>query len=292
MEIHQLRYFLAVVQTGTFTAAAETCHVSQPSLSAQVAKLEGELGGPLLQRGRHGARLTQRGELFRPRAAEALAQLETGRRELEELAGLRRGSVALGCLPTTGAYLLPQLLRAFLDDYPAIQVRLQEASSPQLGRALRNFEIEIAIMDEAGLGEGIVAEPLFGEPLVVAVPPDHPFAGRESLSMRELDGQAFILMKHGHGYRQIVLDALAAAGVSPRIVYESDEIETVQRLVEAGLGISIVPEMVCKEKGPVYSRIEAPSPFRTLLLARREGSELSPPTSAMREAALRVLRGR
>lgn len=292
MEIHQLKYFLAVVQTGSFTAAAEACHVSQPSLSAQIAKLEDELDGRLLQRGRHGARLTQRGELFRPRAAEALAQLETGRRELEELAGLRRGSVALGCLPTTGAYLLPQLLRAFLDEYPAIQVRLQEASSPQLGRALRDFEIEVAIMDEAGLGEGIVAEPLFGEPLVVAMPPDHPFAGRATLSMRELEGQAFILMKHGHGYRQIVLDALAAAGVSPRIVYESDEIETVQRLVEAGLGMSIVPKMVCKEKGPSYSAIEAPSPFRTLLLARREGSELSPPASAMRDAALRVLRER
>ena len=95
----------AVGQPGVFSAAAEACHVSQPSLSAQIAKLEDELDGRLLQRGRHGARLTQRGELFRPRAADALAQPETGPRELAEPAGLRRGTVALGCLPTTGAYL-------------------------------------------------------------------------------------------------------------------------------------------------------------------------------------------
>jgi DNA-binding transcriptional LysR family regulator len=292
MEIHQLRYFLSIAQTGSFTAAAEACHVSQPSLSAQVAKLERELGGPLFERGRHGARMTQRGEIFRVRAAEALAQLETGRRELEELTGLRRGSVALGCLPTTGAYLLPQLLRAFLDEYPDVHVRLQEASSPQLGRALRNFEIEIAIMDEAGLGGGIASEPLFGEPLVVAVPPGHRFADRSTLTMRELDGESFILMKHGHGYRQIVMESLTRAGVTPRIVYESDEIETVQRLVEAGLGISIVPRMVCKEGGPPYISIEEPTPSRTLLLAFRDSGELSPPAFAMRRMAIEILRSR
>lgn len=292
MEMHQLRYFLSVAQTGSFTAAAEASHVSQPSLSAQVAKLEEELGGPLFDRGRRGARLTQRGELFRARAAEALAQLEAGRRELDELAGLRRGNVALGSLPTTGAYLLPQLLRAFLEEYPGVQVRLQEASSPQLGIALRDFSIELAILDEAGLGDGVAAEFLFAEPLVAALPPDHPFAGRQALSMRELADEPLILMKHGHGYRQIVVDALASAGVSPHIVYESDEIETVQRLVAAGLGLSIVPRMVCKESGPAYAAIESPSPSRSLFVAHREGGELSPAASAMKGVALRVLRDR
>lgn len=292
MELHQIRYFLAIAQAGTFTAAAEACHVSQPSLSAQVAKLEDELGGPLFRRGRHGARLTQRGELFRVRAAEAMGQLEAGRRELEELSGLRRGSVALGCLPTTGAYLLPQLLRSFLDRYPGIQVRLQEASSPQLGRALRSFEIDVAIMDEAGLGEAIASQLLFTEPLVVAVPPSHRLAGSTTVAMEQLDGEAFILMKHGHGYRQIVIDALSRARVSPNVVYESDEIETVQRLVEAGLGVSIVPKMVCRENGPSYLEIETPTPSRRLLLAFRDSGELSPPAEAMREVALAILRER
>ncbi len=289
MEVHQLRYFLSVAQSGSFTAAAEACHVSQPSLSAQIAKLESELGGALFDRGRHGARLTQSGELFRPRAAEALNQLEAARVELVELAGLRRGSVALGCLPTTGAYLLPRLLRAFQDSHPLVQVKLREASSPQLAKALREFEIDLAIIDEAGLDSGMRHEALFREPLVLAVPAGHPLAGRRSVAMRELHDQPFIVMKHGHGYRSIVMNALAAAGVSPRIVYESDEIETVQRLVEAGFGLSVVPLMVKKDKGPAYLTLEEPSPSRTLLLAFRESGELSPSASAMKATAMRVL---
>lgn len=289
MEIHQLRYFLAIAQTGSFTAAAEMCNVSQPSLSAQVAKLESELGGRLVDRSRLGARLTQRGELFRGRAAEALRQLETGKREIEELAGLTRGTVALGCLPTTGAYLLPQLLRAFLNRHPDVHVRLTEASSPQLGRALHDFDIDLAIIDEAGMSTGIHAETLFREPLVIAVPPNHPFAGHGAIRLQSLADEPFILMKSGHGYRTIVMDALARAGISPRIVYESDEIETVQRLVEVGLGLTIVPRMVRKERGPAYVDIAHPTPSRTLLLASRESRELSPAATAMSEAAKEVL---
>lgn len=289
MEIHQLRYFLSVAQSGSFTAAADLCHVSQPSLSAQIAKLEAELDGPLFERGRHGARLTERGTLFRPHAAEALRRLETGRRELEELSGLSRGGVSLGCLPTTGAYLLPQLLRTFLRTHPGVHVTLKEASSPQLAGALREFEIDLAIIDEAGLGAGIASEVLFREPLVLAVPPGHRLAKADSATLESLSGEPFILMKSGHGYRRIVTEALAAAGVEPQVVYESDEIETVQRLVEAGLGITIVPRMVRKAHGPAYIDIGPPTPSRTLLIARRESGSLSAAAEAMRRIAREVL---
>ena len=221
MELHQLRYFLAIAQHGSFTAAAEVCHVSQPSLSSQVAKLEGELGGPLFERSRQGSRLTPRGLVFRPRALEALSQLESGRSELEELSGLKRGEVTLGCLPTTGAYILPRILRSFRETHPSVQVKLREESSPTLGRALRETEVDLALMDEAGLGDGLRSEVLFREPLLVVVPRDHPFAARKRISLGRLDGEPIILMKSGHGFRKIVLDALARAGVEPRIVYES-----------------------------------------------------------------------
>jgi LysR family hydrogen peroxide-inducible transcriptional activator len=284
MELHQLRYFLAIAQHGSFTAAAEVCHVSQPSLSAQVAKLEGELGGALFERSRHGSHLTPRGVVFRPRALEALSQLESGRSELEELSGLKRGEVTLGCLPTTGAYLLPPILRTFREAHPLIQVRLREESSPTLGKALRESEVDLVIMDEAGLGPGLRSETLFREPLLVAVPPAHPFAGRKKIELAELAGEPLILMKSGHGFRRIVLDALARAGVEPRVVYESDGIDTVQALVEAGLGLSLVPTMVRKADGPAYLRIAAPTPSRTILLARRDSSVLSPAAAAMRKA--------
>ena len=289
MEIHQLRYFLAIVQTGSFTAAARVCHVSQPSLSSQIAKLEGELGGPLLERSRQGTRLTKGGELFRARAAEALRQLESGRHELAELAGRQRRAVTLGCMPTSGAYLLPPLLQAFGQAHPEIGVSLREASSPDLAKALRESEADVAIMDEAGLGAGIQSEVLFSEPLLIALPPGHPLAGRKQLALQALQGEALIVMKQGHGFRTIVLEALGRAGVALRVVYESDEIETVQALVEVGLGVSLVPRMVQRAAGPVYREIVAPSPSRTLHVAWREDSALSPAAAALKSVALRSL---
>ncbi len=290
MEIHQLRYFLAIAETGSFTAAASRCHVAQPSLSTQVAKLEAELGGPLFERGRKGAKLTSRGELFRPRAAEALRQLEAAKTEAEELAGLQRGSVTLGCMPTTGAYLLPPLLKAFGRAHPSVRLDLREESSPVLARLLREGEVELAIVDEAGLGPGLASELLFQEPLLLAVPPKHPLASRKRLALSALKDEPLILMKSGHGFRKIVLDALAKAGVEPRVVHESDGIETVQALVEAGLGCALVPAMVRKAKGPAYLDLATPSPSRSLFLSWKSGAALSRAAQALSKLVKELLR--
>lgn len=284
METHQLRYFLAVVEQGSFTAAAEACHVSQPSLSVQIAKLEDEAGGPLLERSRLGARLTARGRLFHPRAAEALQQLESAARELAEFDGLHRGVVTLGCLPTTGAYVLPALLKQFRGRYPDLTVRLTEESSPRLADALREGTVDLALVDEAGLGPGLRWAPLFSEPLLVAVPRDHPLADRGAVNIEALAGEPLILMKSGHGFRKIVLDYLGRRGLEPTIVYESSGIETVQALVEAGLGVSLVPRMVRKDPGPVYLDILPPTPTRTLSLAARSGAAGSPAASALEQS--------
>ena len=288
MEIHQLRYFLAVAQNGSFTLAAHACHVSQPSLSAQIAKLEDELGGPLLDRSRQGARLTRRGELFRSRAAEALRQLEAGRYEIHQLDGLALGSVTLGCLPTTGAYLLPPVLGAFGKAHPGIEVSLREESSPELARMLRESEVDLAILDEAGLGNGLRSEVLFAEPLLIALPPGHRFAGRRKLALKALAGEPLILMKSGHGFRKIVLDALARAGVQPQVVLETGEIDTVQALVQAGMGLSLVPKMV-RRPGPAYVEILPPTPSRTIHIAWREDSALSPAALALEQIAVTAI---
>lgn len=288
MEIHQLRYFLAVAQTGSFTAAAHICYVSQPSLSAQIAKLEDELGGPLIERTRQGARLTERGNLFRPRAAEVLRQLESVRNEVAQLDGLVRGSVTLGCMPTTGAYLLPPLLNAFRKANPHIFISLREESSPQLARLLREGDAELAILDEAGLGVSLRSEMLFNEPLLIALPKQHKFAGRRRMALKSLANEPLILMKSGHGFRKIVLDALVRSGVEANVAYESGEIETVQALVEAGLGVSLVPRVV-KRPGLAYVEILPPTPSRTLHIAWREESVLSPAALAMKDLAVKIL---
>lgn len=288
MELHQLRYFLAVAHTGSFTRAAQECNVSQPSLSAQLLKLEDELGGALLERLRSGARLTARGQLFQARSAEVLRQLEGARADLENLDGLHRGEVALGCLPTTGAFLLPRLLGTFRKAFPKLEVKLLEESSPGLAAALREGHIDLAVLDQAGLGQGLRAETLFREDLLVAVPADHPLAVRKAIDLGELSGLPLVVMKSGHGFRQIVLDALTRAHVKPNIVYESAGIDTVQALVEAGLGVSLVPTMMRRESGPVYLAIEPPTPSRTLLVAQRELGSLSPAAGALRSLIFQI----
>ena len=193
-------------------------------------------------------------------------------------------------MPTSGAYLLPPLLKAFGKAHPEISESLREESSPGLAKAIRDSEVELAILDEAGLGAGIQSEVLFSEPLLIAVPPRHRLAGRKKLDLKALQGEPLILMKSGHGFRKIVLDALAKAGVEPRVVHESGEIETVQALVEAGLGLSLVPKMVRRQHGPAYIEIAAPKPSRTLYMAWREGSLLSSAAMALKELAFSKLR--
>jgi len=290
METHQLRYFLAVAQTGRFTQAAKACNVSQPSLSIQIAKLEYELGGPLFERTRKGGRLTARGETFLPRAKAILEQMESAREDAKALSGLSMGKVSLGCMPTTGAHLLPPVLTAFRKNYPKIQVQLKEESSPDLARDLEQGEVELAIMDEAGLSPGLAHQTILSEELLLALPAKHPLAGKHSLNLKQVGEEPFILMKPGHGFRQITLDFYRKAGLEPKVVFESGGIETVQALVSAGLGISLVPQMVAGFPGVAYASISNPKAARTLSLAWRKKAALSNAAEALKKVILNILK--
>ncbi len=290
MEIHQLRYFLSVSQTGSFTQAARACAVSQPSLSIQIAKLEDELGGPLFERARRGCKPTARGELFLPRARAVLDELEAARRDSESLSGLGLGKVVLGCLPTTGAHLLPPVLAAFGRSHPAVTVGLREESSPGLAECLLRGEVDLGIVDEAGLRPGLASQALFSEDLLLALPPRDPLAGRARLSLRQVAGRPFILMKSGHGFRSITLGLFRSAGLEPRVVFESGEIETVQALVAAGLGVSLVPRMV-RKAGLRYAELAQPRASRTLSLAWRQKGGLSAAAQAMKKVVEATLKG-
>jgi DNA-binding transcriptional LysR family regulator len=289
METHQLHYFLAVAQTGRFTAAARQLNVSQPSLSIQIKKLEEELGGSLFERTRKGARLTARGETFLPRVKTILEQMQSAREDAKALSGLSMGRVSLGCMPTTGAHLLPSILSAFRKAYPKIQVHLKEESSPDLARDLEQGEVELAILDEAGLLPGLSHQTLLTEELLMALPGKHRLAGRGSLSLKQVAEESFILMKPGHGFRQITLDFYRRAGLEPKVVFESGGIETVQALVAAGLGVSLVPQMVAKFPGVSYASISHPKAFRILSLAWRGKSPMSDAAQALKKTICATL---
>jgi len=288
METHQLRYFLAVAQTGRFTTAAKACNVSQPSLSVQVAKLEEELGGALFERTRKGGKLTARGETFLPRAKAILEQMGSALEDAKAFSGLTLGKVGLGCMPTTGAHLLPPILTAFRKAHPKIQVQLKEESSPGLARDLEQGEIELAILDEAGLRSSLAHQRFLSEELLLALPARHRLAGKGTLTLKQVAEEPFILMKSGHGFRQITLDFYRKAGLEPKVVFESGGIETVQALVAAGLGISLVPRMVAGHPGVAYATLSSPGASRTLYLAWRRKAQLSPAAQVLRQVILKT----
>ena len=289
METHQLRYFLAVAQTSRFTAAARQCNVSQPSLSIQIAKLEQELGGPLFERTRRGGKLTARGETFLPRAKAILSEMESAREDAKALSGLTLGKVSLGCMPTTGAHLLPPILSAFRKSHPKIRIQLREESSPGLAQELEQGEVELALVDEAGLRPSLESQVLLTEGLLVAFPTHHSLARKKSLALRQVSEEPFILMKPGHGFRQILVELFRRAGLEPKVVFESDGIETVQALVAAGLGISLVPQMVAHFPGVAYVELSQPKASRTLCLAWRKKARLSPAALALRKVILETV---
>ena len=286
METHQLRYFLAVTQTGRFTGAAKACNVSQPSLSLQIANLEQELGGPLFDRNRKGVKLTARGETFLPRVKSILDEMESAREDAKALSGLSLGKVSLGCMPTTGAHLLPPILTAFRKIHPKIQIQLKEESSPGLALDLQQGDLELALVDDAGLRPGLEKQVLLTEGLALAFPARHPLAKKKELGLRQVADEPFILMKPGHGFRQITLEYFRKAGLEPKVIFESDGIETVQALVAAGLGISLVPRMVADYPGVAYVELSQPAASRTLYLTWRKKAKLSPAAEALKKVIM------
>ena len=245
MELHQLRYFLAVARTKNFSRAAEQCHVAQPSLSQQIMKLEDELGERLFERTKREVSLTPAGDLLRVHAERVLQEVELARDGVREFRGLVRGRVVLGVLPTVAPYFLPQRLRAFSSRFPAVEVVVHEDTTDQLASAVLAKEVDLALVSLPVERVGLAAEEFFDEKLLVALPAGHALAKRPRLTFDDLEREAFILMKEGHCLSGQALQFCRINGFAPQISFRSAQIETVLAFVAKGWGVSVVPEMAC-----------------------------------------------
>lgn len=269
MELQQLRYVLAVARTGNFSRAAEQCHVSQPSLSQQIQKLENELGEPLFDRLRQRARLTPVGEAFVRRAARIMEEVESAGREAREARELSCGTVCVGALPTIAPYLLPEAVGKFVKQFPGVQIVVQEDTTARMLVMLAAGEVDFAIVSLPITDARFEMETLFEEELLLAVPPRHRLARRPAVTLAELEGERFILMKEGHCLGDQVLDFCHRQDFRPSVSCRSAQIETIQALVAAGLGISLVPRMACASgpvKPPVYRPLQDVRPRRTVVV--------------------------
>ncbi len=281
MQFQQLVYFVAVAETRHFTRAAERVHVSQPSLSQQIRALEKELGTELFSRARGNIALTDAGEALLPLARRILADADTARQEVQELARLRRGRVRLGATPSLCTGLLPDVLRAFHDLYPGIRLLIEEGGSHDLVRELARGTLDLAlvVLPLPTPSPALTTVELLQEDLVVVSSAADP-APRRPVRIADLEGRAMVMFRHGYDLRELTVAACRAEGFEPSFTVEGGEMDAVLGFVRAGLGVAVVPRMVAARAGRDLrvTALASPGLRRTIALAHR--SDVAPPRAA------------
>jgi LysR family hydrogen peroxide-inducible transcriptional activator len=272
MEFHQLRYVCAIAETGSFSRAAERCQIAQPSLSQQVLKLEKDLGAKLFDRLGRSVRLTEAGRAFVPHARSILEQMDAARLSVADKNSGLRGSVAIGVIPTVAPYLMPRYTASFAKRYPDAKLRIVEELTPILVENLRDLSIDLAILALPLRHKDLEVFPIHSEPLFAVLPKDHPRAGAESLALKELRGESFVMLRDGHCFRDLSLATCTHARVTPKIAFESGQFSSLFGMVAAGVGISLVPEMaIDRNAGCRYVRLSDTRAKRTVVAAVLRG---------------------
>ena len=288
MELRQLEYFVAVAEEASFTRAASRVHVAQPGVSAQVRRLESELGQQLLDRSGRSVRLTEVGSAVLPFARAALDAVANARLTVDDLAGLVRGQVTVGMVSGCALPALAELLAGFHDRHPGVAIALVEDNSDRLVERLRDGRLDLALI---GWAEQTPADidsvVLVDEELVAVVAPGHPLADAGAragaITIRQLRDLPLVSLPRGTGVRAALDAACAAAGFTPRIVFEASALPMVVELAGRGLGLAVVPASI--PNGPGILRLTDPQLRSRLELAWPSAPAANPAARALIEQA-------
>jgi LysR family hydrogen peroxide-inducible transcriptional activator len=250
MELRQLRYFCAIADALSFTRAAQHTHVSQPSLSQQIRKLEDELGARLFDRLGRAVKLTEVGRSFLPHARAVLRDLEAARSDAVERKTSIAGPISVGVIPTIAPYFLPPILATFSRKYPEARLTIAEQITPLLLEGLRagTMDTAIAAVPLQIRSHDFQSIPLMVERLYAVLPKEHALARRRAISLGELQDDPFLLLRDGHCFRETAFVACKRARLNPKIVFESGQFSSILSMVGAGLGVSIVPAMAIEKR--------------------------------------------
>jgi len=293
MELRQLLYAIKIAEEKSFSKAAEQLHLAQPSLSQQIIKLEKELGVRLFERETSPLRPTYAGERFLETAHKILDLIEQLRKEMEDVGTLGGGSLSIGTLPITGAHIMPLVLPVFKEKYPGIEIKLIEETTANLELLTARGSTDMSILSLPIQESNLEWEEILKEEICLAVPGNHPLSKEKEVDLKMLKDESFILLKKGQGFRHLSMKWCEEAGFVPRVVFESSNIETVQSLIAAGMGIGFVPRMVTRQKNseltPVYLSFKDPKPYRTLVMAYRKGRYRSKASIAFLETIKELL---
>lgn len=285
MELHEIRYFLALCETLNFTKAAEACHVSQPALTRAIRKMEEELGGLLFSRERNNTHMTELGRMIRPHLEEVIVQTGQARKAASRFLTLENANLSLGVMCTIAPTLFVSFLSRFRADNPGIEVSLVETVPSRLCELLASGELEVAIMAcPDGFAAPLEALDLYSEPFVIACSVGHRFAAKKKIMMAELDGE-FYLRRINCEFYDVLATLCHEQGVNLVRSYRSEREDWILTMVAAGLGVCFLPEHSAVFPGIVGCQVVSPSVERAVCLVTVAGRRQSPPLRAFVRAA-------
>ncbi|PEG35130.1 LysR family transcriptional regulator [Mycolicibacterium agri] len=291
MELRQLEYFVAVAEEANFTRAAARIRVAQPAVSAQIQRLEREVGQQLLDRSRRSVRLTAAGAAALPYAKTVLQAVSDMQVAVDDVGQLIRGTVSIGTV-TSHNVDIPRLLADFHADHPGVEITLGMDSSDNLIENVRTGRLDVAI---AAVGpdevpDGVAVETTTDEAITAAVARTDPLATRKTIQVTDLRDRAVIALPVGAGIRRQFDRACAQAGVTPRIAFEASSPLELADMAERGLGVAIVPESVPRGRDDLHALAFVPELRGRLVLAWRSAGPVSPAARVLIDRARRLLR--
>jgi len=292
MNLRDLEYLVALAETGHFSRAAERCHVSQPTLSAQLRKLEQFLGVALVERRPRRVTLTPAGAAVVERARRML-------QDAEDIRGLARasqdplsGPLKVGLIPTLGPYLLPRVAPRIARALPKLSLLLHEYQTAPLVERTLAGDLDLAILALPAEIRGLVTRPLFEEPFLVALPQTHRLAARKRVKASDLEGEMLLLLEEGHCLRDQALEVCAHVGTEEQ-AFRATSLETLRQMVASGLGLTLLPGLAAEgpfaaSRGLVTRPFAPPVPHRTIGAAWRRSTSRAEAVAAVCEIVARV----
>lgn len=277
MTLRELEYLVALAKYRHFGKAAEACLVSQPTLSAQIKKLEDELGVALVERDSRGVILTSYGHETAARARQILLEIDQLKQSVQQNQNPEAGTLRLGIFPTLGPYLLPHVIPAARKRFPNLELLLIEEKSSSLLSRLRDGEIDATILALPVSDSQLRAEFLFEERFLLAVPNSHPLARRASIAIGELVDHDLMLLEDGHCLRDQALEVCGFSGATERSSFRATSLETLRQMVSAEVGTTLLPELATLNQGALSSGIHLLSfsdsnPSRQIAMCWRKSS--------------------
>ena len=291
MELHQLNCFLAVVEEGSFNRAASRLHKTQPAISYQVKQLEAELGMPLLHRGGRRISPTAAGHVLAQHAQEIVKVVRRSRQAIASLSEGVAGELRIGTVNSVGIHFLPDVLQTMREKYPLVLPTVLYRDSPAIMDALLSNRVDVALVANPKADRRLRQERIIEERVSLVCGPSHPLFGRGTIRPSELKGEQFVSLTPENPTAELVRDFLTRLGVDMHPVVSTDNVETVKKMVEVGLGVAFLPDMVTSqdiacggEPRGRLSRVEVGPPLiRSIVLVAWKNVERTPAEVAFEE---------